>query len=136
MMLLLRWIQGGNRTYGGGLEVVHAQAFYFQGMTIRDIFFHSLLDEITDDRFPCLFLGIRNLGRGKKEEGTGGRERRNGNGKIIVQDTRRFGQNESLDNILRRQGMLIGFRLDIIDFGMEHGLEIGIIHETYFGLFW
>jgi hypothetical protein len=117
------------------LEVVRAQTFYFQGMTIRDIFFHGLLDEITDDRFPCLFLGIRNLGRGKKEEGTGGRERRNGNGKILVQDARRFGQNESLDNVLGGQGMLIGFRLDIIDFGMNHGLEIGIIHETDFGLF-
>jgi hypothetical protein len=31
--------------------------------------------------------------------------------------------------------MLIGFRLNIIDFGMNHGLEIGIIYETDFGLF-
>lgn len=111
------------------------QAFYFYGMTIRDIIFHGLLDEITDDRFPRLFLRLGDLGRGKKKEGTGGRERRNGNRKIFVQDSRRFGQNESVDNILGRQGMLIGFRLDIIDFGMDHGLEIGIIHETYFGLF-
>jgi hypothetical protein len=49
MMMLLRWIQGGNRTYGGGFEVVRAQAFYFQGMTIRDIFIHGLLDEISND---------------------------------------------------------------------------------------
>lgn len=135
MMVLLRWIQRGNRTYGGGLEVVRAQAFYFHGMTIRDIFIHGMLDEITDDRFPCLFLGIRNLGCGKKEEGTGGRERWNGNGKIIVQYSRCFGQNKSVDNIFGGQGMLIGFRLDIIDFGMDHGLEISIIHETNFGLF-